>query len=169
MNKLSEKDQHPIAIIAKWVLSLIVVLGGSWFILKASSEWGAFKQELKNEREQLMFESSDQRVKTKMLVDAPYSKYQQLMARDTIKAQGKHLDTIQVALNKAFDTINKFWIADAEDKIHRMKSRNRRDSLDLIQTQQMEEFIKDGVIQKGINLQILDELKEIRKHHNDST
>lgn len=168
MNKIAEKDKHPIAIIAKWILSLAAFAGAIWFVLIASSEWGAFKQELKNERENYMFETTADKVKTKLLVDAPYNKYQLLMARDTIIDQGQHLDTITKSLMGAFDTINKFWVSEAEDRANRIPSRRKRDSLDVIQTQQMQVFGKQFDIQKGINLQILDELKEIRKHHKDS-
>ena len=162
-----QKKPFPIVTILKWFVSVVGFIGVFGFMFKASVEWGSFKQELKNERENYMFDTTEDKVKTKLLVDAPYNKYQLLMARDTIIDQGQHLDTITKSLMGAFDTINKRYANDVEDKIHRIASRKKRDSLDVIQTQQMQELIKDGEIQKGINLQILDELKEIRKHHNN--
>jgi len=113
--------------------------------------------------EQRMFETPEQRIKTKTLVDAPYNEYQLLMKRDSVLRQGEKVEKIEKSLMIAFDSINVRWKDDIEDKTSRISSRNKRDSLDIIQTQQMDELVKDDAIQKGINLQILDELKDIRK------
>lgn len=165
---MADKKKTPILLIIQWVGGLLAFAGLFTGLIGGSMAWGEWKAEQKSIQDERMFKSSDQRVKTSTHINAPYSKYKMLMLRDTIIINQKHIDTVQKTLGQAFDTINKFWIADAEDKVHRMKSRDRRDSLDVIQTQQMQEFGKELDIQKGINLQILDELKEIRKHH-DST
>jgi len=120
---------------------LAVVFGG----YKAAIAWGKYTENQKNIQEQLMFQSAEQRIKTKNHVNSPWTEYEVRMKSDT-------LIKMQKVVLQGFDTINKVLASDEEDKADRIKSRARRDSLFENQGTRMEQMEKN---QQNINNALL--------------
>ena len=155
----TEKKDNMKNWVSTWLTPSLILgslLYGSWFVSGYMSD-----------SKQRMFESVEQRIKTKTLVDTPYSEYQNLKKRDSLLSQQKELFVI-------FDTINKMYESDIEDKEDRIKSRAQRDSI-LIETSIAQ--IKSDSVQKEIqreqkilantNQLILDALIDIKAKQNE--
>jgi len=155
----TEKKDNMKNWVSTWLTPSLILgslLYGSWFVSGYMSE-----------SKQRMFESVEQRIKTKTLVDTPYSEYQNLKKRDSLLSQQKELFVI-------FDTINKMYESDIEDKEDRIKSRAQRDSI-LIETSIAQ--IKSDSVQKEIqreqkilantNQHILEVLIDIKAKQNE--
>jgi len=100
------------------VLSFLVLVFGGY---KGAVSWGEWKAEMKAEMKERMFKNSEERVKTQQMVARPYSEYKNMQKADSLLMQQKDLDA-------AFDTINRRYINDEEDKKSRIESRAMRDS-----------------------------------------
>lgn len=72
----------------KWIITNFSIIGSALTILWVGMKYVASSEER-------MFETSDQRVKTKILVDAPYNEYQLLMKRDSVLRQGEKVEKIE--------------------------------------------------------------------------
>ena len=107
---------------------LLVVFGG----YKGAIAWGRWTAV----QEERMFKDSEERVKTQQMVAEPYSKYRMMMKNDTILEQQKFL-------RAAFDTINRRYANDEEDKKSRVISRAKRDSTQKIQLEVNKEIQRD--------------------------
>ena len=155
----TEKKDNMKNWVSTWLTPSLILgslLYGSWFVSGYMSD-----------SKQRMFESVEQRIKTKTLVDTPYSEYQNLKKRDSLLSQQKELFVI-------FDTINKMYESDIEDKEDRIKSRAQRDSI-LIETSIAQ--IKSDSVQKEIqreqkilantNQHILEVLIDIKAKQNE--
>lgn len=100
--------------IVQWVI-LLGVFGGIFAAVFAWGEW-------KNIMQERMFKDSEERILTQQMVARPYSEYKNMQKADSLLMQQKDL-------NAAFDTINKRYINDEEDKKSRVNSRAKRDTL----------------------------------------
>jgi hypothetical protein len=150
------------AIDIKWIITNISILGSAVTILWLGMQYIA-------SLEYRIFDTNEDKMNTKTLVDAPYNEYQLLMKRDSVVRQGKKLQDIQEVLMTAFDTLNNRRTKDEEDKNSRVASRNSRDSLYLVtlDNQRKSDSVqgviqREQLIQTNTNLAILGELKNIQ-------
>lgn len=145
--------------VATWLTPSLIIgslLYGSWFV---SGYMEASKQR--------MFENAEERIRTKQHMDTPYNEYQNLKKRDSLLSLQKKIVII-------FDTINKRYEDDIEDKEDRIVSRAKRDSM-LVQATKAQH--KSDSVQKVIqkeqhelsktNKVILETLNEIKSKQDE--
>jgi len=151
----AEKKNNMKNWVSTWLtpsLILGAILLGSW---KGSEMLAIAKQ--------LMFETVEQRIKTKDHINSDYNEVKNYQLMEEQKQMKIELDTAYAFVNAIFKEDRARIKIDSTDSADAVRSRAKRDSTNLKVVNDIENIQREQVIQTNINLSLLQEMKNIKK------